>query len=140
MPASKIETRARKLPSNVWQPGQSGNPHGRPKAPVDIAELARQHGPRCIAVAVKLLDDVDARIRLGALTALLDRGYGRPVQAITSPDGASALMLHFAAATAVSRELQDELQRRGGQPTISGIAEPVEPPPEDLLSAPLPEE
>jgi hypothetical protein len=140
MPASKTETRARKLPSNVWQPGQSGNPRGRPRAPFDIAAMCREHGPRCIEVAVALLDDQDSRIRLGAVNALLDRGFGRPTQSITTPDGASALMLHFAAATAVSRELQDELQRRGGQPTISGIAEPVEPPPEDLLSAPLPEE
>jgi hypothetical protein len=137
MPASKTETRARKLPSNVWRPGQSGNPHGRPKAPVDIAELARQHGPRCIAVAASLLEDADPRIRLGALVALLDRGFGKPRQAVEINDPANSLMLHWVAAKRVSEELQEELQRRG-RPTIE--ADAVEMPPEDLLSAPLPEE
>lgn len=135
MPASKTETRARKLPSNVWQPGQSGNPHGRPKAPVDIAELARQHGPRCVAVAAELLDHDDARIRLGALNALLDRGFGRPVQAITSPDGTSNAMMHLLAATALSQEMQAAPRR-----VVTIEQEPQAAPIGSLLDAPLPEE
>ena len=120
-----------------WTPGRSGNPKGRAPAEVDIAALARVHGPRCIEVAVALLDDQDSRIRLGAVNALLDRGFGRPVQAITSPDGTSNAMMHLLAATALSQEMRAALN---GPRTITGNAEPVEPPPEDLLSAPLPEE
>jgi hypothetical protein len=120
--------------SGSWKPGQSGNPKGRAPAPVDIAALARVHGPRCIEVAADLLDHEDARIRLGALNALLDRGFGRPVQAITAPDGSSNAMMHLLAATALSQEMRAAL----GPRTINGNAEPAAPPPADLLNAPLP--
>jgi len=58
-----------------WSPGRSGNPKGRPKSPVDIAALAREHGPRCIEDATELLEDPDPRIRLAALVVLMDRGF-----------------------------------------------------------------
>ena len=86
-----------------WKPGQSGNAAGRPPAAVDIAALAREHGPRCIEVAAALLDDADPRIRLGALQALLDRGFGRPAQAISvEGDATSNLLQHLLAARTVS--------------------------------------
>lgn len=89
-----------------WQAGQSGNPNGRPPAPVDIAALAREHGPRCIEVAAELLEDTDPRIRLATLVALLDRGYGRPIQAIATQDNALSLtFLHLIAARASSEEI-----------------------------------
>lgn len=75
------------LRNSSWRPGQSGNPKGRPKPEVDIAALAREHGPRCIAVVAKLLSDNDHKIRLAAAIALLDRGWGRPSQAITGENG-----------------------------------------------------
>jgi hypothetical protein len=75
------------LRNSSWRPGQSGNPKGRPKPDVDIAALAREHGPRCIAVVAKMLTDEDHKIRLAAAIALLDRGWGRPAQAITGSDG-----------------------------------------------------
>ena len=118
-----------------WTPGRSGNPSGRAKSEIDIAELARKHGPRCIAVAVELLDDPDSRIRLGALNALLDRGFGRPVQAITSPDGTSNAMMHLLAATALSQEMQAEPRR-----VVTIEQEPQAAPIGSLLDAPLPEE
>jgi len=91
--------------------GQSGNPAGRPKSPVDIAALAREHGPKCIEVAAALLDDPDPRIRLSALTALLDRGFGKPATTIVTPDAPTALtMLHLVAAKAFSAELPAEQQ------------------------------
>ena len=136
MPASTPETRARKLPSTAWQPGRSGNPRGRPRSPVDIAALARVHGPRCIAVAVELLDDPDSRIRLGALTALLDRGFGRPVQAIATDPATSAVGLHLVAAQLVSAQILEAMQQREPQPqTIQH-----EPTRLNLLDAPVPTE
>lgn|GEM_PF-1294816 len=70
-----------------WKPGQSGNPKGRPKKLVDIAALASEHGPKCVAVVVELLDDPDSRIRLAAAVALLERGFGKPVQPLAGdPD------------------------------------------------------
>jgi hypothetical protein len=112
-----------------WQPGQSGNPAGRCRAPYDIAARARLVGPKCIDVLEKLLQDADPRVRFGAATALLDRGYGRPVQAIASSDNAESLtFLHLIAARAVSRQLADERPMiNGNNPvTINGHAEPID--------------
>ena len=78
-----------------WRAGQSGNPQGRPPAPVDIAAMAREHGPKCISVVAKLLEDPDAKIRLAAATALLDRGYGRPAQAVTAADDATSITFYI---------------------------------------------
>jgi HEAT repeat protein len=139
MSASTPETRARKLPSTAWQPGRSGNPRGRPRSPVDIAALARVHGPRCIAVAVELLDDPDSRVRLGALTALLDRGFGRPAQVIATPDGNSPIAMHLLAATMISEQLTATLEQRERY-AINGPAEPSNGRAAIDLSAPPPTE
>jgi hypothetical protein len=86
--------------------GPSGNPSGRAPALVDIAALAREHGPRCIDVAVALLDDPDPRIRLATVTALLDRGFGKPMQTIGGGDDAAGItFLHLIAARASSDAL-----------------------------------
>jgi len=56
--------------------GQSGNPGGRPKD--DIKELARQHGPACIAELAKIAFKAKStRDRTTAISILLDRGYGK---------------------------------------------------------------
>ena len=109
--ASSASTAPRRATAASWKPGQSGNPHGRPPAPVDIAALARVHGPRCIEVAVELLDSPDDRIRLGAVVALLDRGYGRPATVIATPDGNSAPTLHLLAAMQISPQLEAQRER-----------------------------
>ena len=95
----------------AWKKGVSGNPRGRPPATVDIAALARVYGPRCIEVAAALLDDPDSRVRLAALVALLDRGFGRPAQVIATPDGNSALALHLLAAMAISPQLEAQREQ-----------------------------
>lgn len=100
--SSVIAVRSRT--SGSWRPGQSGNPQGRAPALVDIAALARKHGPRCIEVAAALLKDADPKIRLAASMALLDRGFGRPQQRIETSQGDS-LTLHLIAAQAISGQL-----------------------------------
>ena len=66
--------------------GQSGNPGGRPSGLGEIREIARQHTDEAVQVLVNVMNDVKAApaARVGAATALLDRGWGRPAQTITA--------------------------------------------------------
>jgi hypothetical protein len=65
----------------AFKPGQSGNPGGRPKS--DVVSLARQHTPEAINRLVALMrQDDDFDIAIQATTALLDRGWGKPPQAL----------------------------------------------------------
>ena len=74
-------------------PGErrGGRTKGTPnKATVEIKEIARQYGPQAVEELAKLAglspDGVgkaeSEQARMGALNSLLDRGYGKPSQAI----------------------------------------------------------
>ena len=71
----------------AFQPGQSGNPAGRPKEDPVLKEMARAKTPEAFAVVVECLQDEDKKIALKAAEIILDRGHGRPAQAITGEDG-----------------------------------------------------
>lgn len=65
--------------------GQSGNPGGRPKLPPEIVELqaaARAFTKEAVATLAEIMADRDAphTARVGAASALLDRGWGKPHQ------------------------------------------------------------
>ena len=62
-----------------WQPGQSGNPGGRPKG---LEELARKYTPEAIACLAKSLQSKHWQERHSAADKLLDRGWGKPKQQI----------------------------------------------------------
>ena len=62
--------------------GQSGNPGGRPKGEARIREAAREHTEQALAVLVDALSDEDRRVQIKAAEVLLDRGWGKPAQAI----------------------------------------------------------
>ena len=47
-----------------------------------VIQLARTKGPEAIRKLVKLLNSDNEKIVLGAATALLDRGFGKPAQTI----------------------------------------------------------
>lgn len=72
-----------------WQPGQSGNPSGRPKdtaAMRAVKEAAQAHSLAALEVIVAALEDEDAKIRLKAAELLLDRGIGKPTQPISGDE------------------------------------------------------
>lgn len=63
-----------------WQPGQSGNPAGRPKENKLAKWLARAHTEQSIKVLAEILESDDLRAKVAAAQALLDRGWGKPAQ------------------------------------------------------------
>jgi Family of unknown function (DUF5681) len=70
-----------------FQPGQSGNKSGRPKIPHDIVELARSHSKQAIITLIDLMEHADdARVKIAASNAILDRAWGKPAQAVTGAD------------------------------------------------------
>ena len=65
-----------------FKPGQSGNPGGRPKENDEIKKLAKTHGPLAIERLAHWAKSDNARASVAASQALLDRGFGKPEQAI----------------------------------------------------------
>lgn len=58
------------------------------KATAEIKAYAQKHGKKAIDVLVGMMNDEDApaATRRAAAADVLDRGYGRPAQAITGAD------------------------------------------------------
>ena len=65
-----------------FEPGQSGNPGGRPKSK-ELRDLCRTYTADAVKELARLaLESKSERVRVVAITEILDRGYGRPMQAI----------------------------------------------------------
>jgi hypothetical protein len=64
--------------------GQSGNKEGRQKIPEDIKQAFRSLAPDCCRVLCSIVNDESARHadRIKAAEVILDRGFGKPVQAV----------------------------------------------------------
>jgi HEAT repeat protein len=70
--------------------GKSPNPNGRSRIAQEVRELAQKHSAEAIKTLVELMTtSTDERIRLSAADSLLDRGIGKPTQAIehSGPEG-----------------------------------------------------
>ncbi len=52
------------------------------KATAEIKAAFRKHGDDLVAALLKLTKSDDERVRLGAIQAALDRGWGKPTQAV----------------------------------------------------------
>jgi hypothetical protein len=84
--------------STSWNRGQSGNLGGRPKQPAtvearkiiaDVKAAAREMTPEALSTLQTVMNDPNAppAARVGAATAILDRGWGRPTQSIEGQVG-----------------------------------------------------
>ena len=74
----------RRANSTSFRPGQSGNPNGRPRVLADVQNAARDHSSEAIETLARIMRDpkAPAAAQIAAASALLDRGYGKPSQAI----------------------------------------------------------
>lgn len=70
--------------STTWAPGRSGNPGGRPKLIAEVRDLARGATEAAIGTLIEIMQDgrAPAAARVSAATALLDRAWGKPAQAV----------------------------------------------------------
>jgi hypothetical protein len=87
-----------------WKPGQSGNPGGRVKA--DVIALARALTKDAVNTLASIMknEDEPPTARISAANSILDRGWGKAVQTIATPDGDSPLTLHLIAAKLISEQ------------------------------------
>ena len=85
--------------------GKSGNPSGRPKVVGEVQELARKQGPEAIKTLVSIMNDKKGvkQTRMAAACALLDRGYGKPMQ--------SVMQMHAPLTELTNDELTDFIRR-----------------------------
>ena len=80
--ANRTKTQKRK--PQLWQPGQSGNPSGRPKVPEEVKEAFRAATGDACRVLCEIVNDFSAKDsdRIRAAEVILDRAWGKPVQAV----------------------------------------------------------
>jgi hypothetical protein len=62
--------------------GVSGNPGGRSKALDEIRQLAQEHSKDAIKRLAEWMLSDNPKASVAAAQALLDRGYGKPTQAV----------------------------------------------------------
>jgi hypothetical protein len=117
MPTDRTAPARRGNPN--WTKGVSGNPGGRPKAVVEVQELARLETAASIAALVRIRDaeDTPPAAVVAAATALLDRAWGRPVQShelhhhLEPQHMTDAELIALAATAAVSTADEDDPER-----------------------------
>ena len=80
-----------------WGPGKSGNPGGRPKEDGEVKSLARDHTSEAINRLAYWMRSDNAKASVSACVALLDRGWGKPVQAVEAGEGMADLLKSYEA-------------------------------------------
>lgn len=92
-----------------FQPGQSGNPGGRPAVLAGARDLARSYTTEAIRGLVAIAQDPEkpAAARVAAWNAVLDRALGKAPQAITGEGGEGPVL------TSIEVRFVDPAERSG---------------------------
>lgn len=90
-----------------FQPGQSGNPSGRPKMPESLkARIAKLASKDAVDVLEAALKDADPKVKLQAAGMLMDRAWGKAITpSEVKVEAADLNAQHL-------RTLQDRMERR----------------------------
>jgi hypothetical protein len=97
--APKKDAVATRDTSGRFVKGTSGNPGGPWKvaATLEIREAARTYGPESIERLAFWMRSADPQASIMAAKILLERGYGKAVQPISSPNGAPLVNINMGA-------------------------------------------
>lgn len=84
MESQNTSANTRKLPDGMkpWQPGQSGNPGGRPAMSPEVKAALEGATLPAVRKQIELMSCGDVRVELLASQAILDRFYGKAAQAV----------------------------------------------------------
>jgi hypothetical protein len=85
-----------------WPKGTSGNPSGRTRDSIDIADLCRRFGQKAYETIVALMDDPNPKIRLAASQEVLTRAFGKPALHSSAQHGAQPEFLNALKALAMA--------------------------------------
>jgi hypothetical protein len=97
---------------------------GRPKVSAEIGDLARMQGVQAIERLVELMHSKNESVAVRAAEALLDRGYGRPMQGMEVSEQEARPKHTAIRVTFVTPPKRDDVYSIPRRPPLIGLPEP----------------